>query len=92
MVVSAGIEPAAAIGGGFRRALCQLSYDTVDSCLNCTGDAGAIPVADPAQPFLRKGLWLERRFLCGTEEGGIALLMMIMHSLSTTFLKFFADF
>ena len=70
LVVSAGIEPAAAIGGGFRRALCQLSYDTVDSGLNCTGDAGAIAVACPAQPFLRKGLWLERRFLCGTEEGG----------------------
>lgn len=69
LVVSAGIEPAAAIGGGFRRALCQLSYDTVDSCLNCTGDAGAVPAACPTQPFLRKGLSLERRSLCGTEEG-----------------------
>lgn len=92
MVVSAGVEPAAAIGGGFRRALCQLSYDTVDSCLNCTGDAGAIPVAGPAQPFLRKGLWLERRFLCGTEEGGYALLMMIMLPVSTTFFEIFCGF
>ena len=36
---------------------------------NCAGDTGAIAVACPAQPFLRKGLSLERRFLCGTEEG-----------------------
>lgn len=73
LVVSAGIEPAAAIGGGFRRALCQLSYDTVFSCPNCAGDAGAIAVACPAQPFLRKGLcYFERRFLCGTEEGKVS--------------------
>lgn len=69
VVVSAGVEPAAAIGGGFRRALCQLSYDTVDSCPNCAGDTGAVAAACPVQPFLRKGLSLERRFLCGTEEG-----------------------
>ena len=37
LVVSAGIEPAAAIGGGFRRALCQLSYDTVWGRAGCRG-------------------------------------------------------
>lgn len=56
LVVSAGIEPAAAIGGGFRRALCQLSYDTVDSGLNCTGDAGAVVSRWSGAAFLTEGL------------------------------------
>ena len=54
VVVSAGIEPAAAIGGGFRRALCQLSYDTMD-LLPRGADRVVRPYKGEFRPELHRG-------------------------------------